>query len=48
MDLPDVNGLVYSYRDDTPDHGRCRLWLDTVANGPAAFAMSDFVLCGFV
>ena len=48
MDLPDVNVLVSAYRDDTPGHGRCRLSLDTVANGPAAFAMSDFVLCGFV
>ena len=48
MDLPDVNVLVSAYRNDAPDHRRCRQWLDAVANGPAAFAMSDLVLSGFV
>lgn len=48
MDLPDVNVLVCAYRADTPDHARCRRWLDEAANGPAAFAMSDLVLSGFV
>ena len=48
MDLPDVNVLVSAYRDDTPDHRRCREWLDAVVNGPAAFAISDLVLSGFV
>lgn len=48
MDLPDVNVLVSAFRDDTPDHRRCREWLETVASGPAAFAISDLVLSGFV
>ncbi|MCY4594241.1 MAG: type II toxin-antitoxin system VapC family toxin [Bryobacterales bacterium] len=48
MDLPDVNVLVCAYRDDTPDHGRCRLWLDATVNGPAAFAISDLVLSSFI
>ena len=48
MDLPDVTVLVSAYRDDTPDHRRCRQWLDAVVNGPAAFAIWDLVLSGFV
>jgi hypothetical protein len=31
----------------TPDRGRCLRWLESVVNGDAAYAVSDFVLSGF-
>ena len=48
MVLPDVNVLVYSFRADAPDHARYRAWLDTTANGDAAFGLADLVLSGFL
>ena len=47
MVLPDVNVLVYSHREDTPQHRKCRQWLETILNGDQAYAMSDLVLSGF-
>ena len=43
-----MNVLVCAYRDDIPEHQRCRRWLEGVVKGPAAFAVSDLVLSGFV
>ena len=48
MVLPDVNVLVAAYRDDAPEHGSCRPWLEAVLGGEEAFAVSDLVLSGFL
>jgi hypothetical protein len=43
--LPDVNVLLYAFRDDSVDHARYRDWLDGVVNGVEAYGMSSQVLC---
>lgn len=48
MLLPDVNVLVYAHRNDVPDHNRYRLWLESVLEGDAAYALSAIVLSGFL
>jgi toxin-antitoxin system PIN domain toxin len=45
---PDVNVLVYAYRAEALDHDSYWRWLDSVANGDEAFALSSIVLSGFV
>jgi toxin-antitoxin system PIN domain toxin len=46
--LPDVNVLVYAYREDAPKHERYRRWLEGVLRGSAAYGLSDLVLAGFL
>jgi len=46
--LPDVNVLVYAYREDAARHARYRSWLEAVLNGPEAYGLSDLVLAGFL
>jgi toxin-antitoxin system PIN domain toxin len=46
--LADVNVLVYAYRAEAVDHASYWRWLDSVANGDEAFALSDVVLSGFL
>lgn len=48
MLLPDVNILVYAYREDAPGHPRFREWLEDIVNGDQAYGMSDIVLSGFL
>lgn len=48
MLLPDVNILVYAYREDAPGHPRFREWLEDLVNGDQAYGMSDIVLSGFL
>jgi hypothetical protein len=48
MQLPDVNVLVSAFRDDAPDHGCCRLWVETTVASDESFGMSDLVLSGFL
>ena len=48
MILPDVNVLLYAFRDDLPFHGACRRWLDSVVNGNAAYGMSPQVLASVI
>jgi len=48
MLLPDVNVLVYAFRNEDPRHPEYRRWLDEVVNGSAGYGMSDLVLSGFV
>src|SRR3990170_7096906 len=48
MLLPDVNILVYAYREDAPGHGRFREWVEDLVNGDQAYGMSDLVLSGFL
>ena len=45
MILPDVNVLLYAFREDSVDHARYRVWLDGVVNGDEAYGMSPQVLC---
>ena len=48
MILPDVNVLIHAFRQDMPQHARCKSWLDGVANGPSRFAVSNLVLSAVV
>lgn len=48
MVLPDVNVLVYAFREDTPDHTRYADWVSAMMNGPQAFGLADQVLSGFL
>ena len=45
MILPDVNVLLYAFRDDSLDHPRYRAWLDRLVNGHEPYGMSPQVLC---
>jgi toxin-antitoxin system PIN domain toxin len=46
--LPDVNVLVYAYREDAPRHDRYRTWLEGVLNAREAYGLADLVLAGFI
>lgn len=48
MILPDVNVLVYAYREDAEAHESFRDWLDEAINTEHAYGMSDLVLSGFI
>ncbi len=48
MLLPDVNILVYAYREDAPGHQRFREWLQDLVNGNEAYGISDLVCSGFL
>jgi toxin-antitoxin system PIN domain toxin len=46
--LPDVNVLLYAFRDDSVDHARHREWLEGVVDGDEAYGMSPQVLSSVV
>jgi toxin-antitoxin system PIN domain toxin len=46
--LPDVNVLLYAFRDDSVDHARYRAWLEDAINNDEAYGMSPQVLCSVV
>lgn len=46
--LPDVNVLVYAHRRDAQRHGDYREWVERMVNGSEPYAISDFVINGFV
>ena len=48
MILPDVNVLVYAFREDSPRHVEVRGWLDGVLASGEAFAVNHLVLAGFL
>lgn len=48
MILVDVNVLVYAHRQDAPDHGAYRTWLEETLDSEAAYGISDLVLSGFL
>jgi toxin-antitoxin system PIN domain toxin len=48
MILPDVNVLIYAFRQDSPHHAVCRIWLAEVIEGDARFALSPLALSAFV
>jgi uncharacterized protein len=44
MILPDVNVLIYAFRDDVPEHSVCRPWLDAIILDEAHFGISPLAL----
>jgi len=44
--LPDVNVLVYAFRDASPGHAQYRDWLRARVAAHEAFGLSDLVLSG--
>ena len=48
MILPDVNVLIYAFREDAPDHARYRDWLRSRVAAAEALAVSELVLSGVV
>ena len=48
MILPDVNVLLYAFREDCLDHAHHKAWLEEAVNGDAAYGMSPQVLAFLV
>jgi toxin-antitoxin system PIN domain toxin len=48
MILPDVNVLIYAFRQDMPHHAVCRSWLEDVVTGDARFGLSPLALSALV
>ena len=48
MILPDVNVLVYAFREDAVDHIKYHNWLESYLNGDETYGMSELVLSGFL
>lgn len=48
MILPDVNILVYAYREDSPNHIDYRNWIESVITSDQAFGVTNIVLSGFL
>jgi uncharacterized protein len=48
MLMPDVNVLVYAHREGIPEHERYAKWLTELATGQEPFALSEFVMHGFI
>lgn len=48
MILPDVNVLIYAFRQGVPEHAICRPWLDRVIESDARFGISPLSLAAVV
>jgi toxin-antitoxin system PIN domain toxin len=48
MILPDVNVLIYAFRQDAPQHGLCRAWLEREMAGDSRFGISPLTLTALV
>ena len=48
MILPDVNVLIYAFRQDVPEHALCRTWLEREIAGDAPFGISPLTLAAVV
>jgi uncharacterized protein len=48
MILPDVNILVYAFREDAENHATFRSWLEGLVNSNDAYGITDLVLSGFL
>ena len=48
MILPDVNVLIYAYREDSVEHSRYKEWLDNLLKGDGAYGISELVLSSFL
>jgi toxin-antitoxin system PIN domain toxin len=46
--LPDVNVLLYAFRQDASGHRRYKEWLEAVVNGDSAYGVSPQVLASVV
>ncbi|MGD2113854.1 MAG: type II toxin-antitoxin system VapC family toxin [Acidobacteriota bacterium] len=46
--MPDINVLIYAHREDAPEHERYAAWLRRLASGPEPFALSSWILSGFL
>jgi toxin-antitoxin system PIN domain toxin len=46
--LPDVNVLVYAFREDAEGHAPVKRWLEGAISSEEPYGVSDFVLSGFV
>ncbi|HXW90764.1 MAG TPA: hypothetical protein VEK33_09475, partial [Terriglobales bacterium] len=48
MILPDVNVLLYAFRQDSPRHVEYRRWLEALANAQAAYGIAPQVLASVI
>ena len=48
MILPDVNVLIYAFRQDAPQHGLCREWLEREIAKDSRFGISPLTLAALV
>lgn len=48
MILPDVNVLIYAFREGVPQHALCRSWLNGIIAGDAHFGLSPLALAALV
>jgi toxin-antitoxin system PIN domain toxin len=48
MILPDVNVLIYAFREDSSEYKVCRPWLDAVVAGQTRFGVSPLALSAVV
>ena len=46
--MPDINLLVYAYREEAPEHGVARDWWERVLNGSERIGLGWVVISGFV
>jgi uncharacterized protein len=46
--MPDVNILIYAYREDSAEHGRYAAWVEQMASGLEPFAISELAAHGFL
>lgn len=48
MIVPDINLLVYAYREEAEEHGAAKEWLEQLLNGSERVGLSWVVISGFV
>ena len=48
MQLPDINVLIYAHRADAPEHKKFAAWLTGLVRSRESFALSTYVLSGFL
>ncbi|SEG94660.1 hypothetical protein SAMN05444920_108432 [Nonomuraea solani] len=48
MLLADVNVLINAFRHESIAHSRCHAVIDDMVNGESGYAVSDFVINGFI
>jgi hypothetical protein len=48
MRLPDVNVLIYAFRDAAPRHDRYRAWLQAALDAEEPLGVADSVLSSFI
>jgi len=46
--LPDVNVLIYAFRQDIPQHEVCRPWLERIVLGDSRFGISPLALSALI